>query len=278
MIAIMPNAHWMERSMFSTRKLTADLVQLADAPACLSTAGVSGSRYLSANAGYLRLIERVWPEIQGKELLATGSALSSAQRDRRQWLLETNGYYDAEPAELRSATGRIIAVEISSQRVWCSGVACDLEYFMPLPPERAPLSGAGPSVTSSRRACFTPRFSDSLTSMSGLNRHILLGRILSLAAEGAMLARHLTQHPDIVAPLTAIAARLSAFQVGNRASPTGIGFDFTELEYEQLEELLLQTSGEIWLLILTCGDRDIVEALRCLVAKYTMPRPVLVSR
>lgn len=263
--------------MFSTRTLTADLVQLADVPACLSTAGVSGSRYVSVNAGYLRLIERVWPEIEGKELLAAGSALSSAQRDRRQWMLETNGHYDAEPAEVRSATGRIIPVEISSQRVWCSGVACDLEYFMPAPPERAPLSGAGPSVTSSRRACFTPRFSDSLTSMSGLNRHILLGRILSLAAEGAILARQLARHPDTTATLTTIAERLSAFQVANRASPTGIGFDFTDLESEQLEDLLLQVAGEIWLLILTCGEHDIVEALRCLVAKYTMPRPVLVS-
>lgn len=263
--------------MFSTRNLTADLVQLADVPACLSTAGLDGSQYLAANDGYLRLIERVWPEIQHKDLLAAGSALSSAQRVRRQWMLETNGYYDAEPAEVRSATGRIIPVAISSQRVWCSGVACDLEYFMPLPPAKPPAHGSGFGVKTSRKASFTPRFSGSLKAMSVLNRHIMIGRILALAAEGAVLARQLAQQPDTSETLTAITERLSAYRVANRASPTRIGFDFSDLEYEQLEELLLQVAGDIWLLIVACDDRDIVEMLRCLVAKYTMPRPVVVN-
>jgi hypothetical protein len=267
----------MDARMVSTRTLTADLVQLAETPACLSTAGLTGSQYLAANAGYLRLIERVWPEIENKELLAAGSALGSPERDRRQWMLETNGYFDAEPAEVRSATGRIIAVEISSQRVWCSGVACDLEYFMPLPPAKPCAAGFGASVTSSRRASFTPRFSGSLKSMSVLDRHIMIGRILSLAAEGAILARQLARQPETKETLSTIIERLSAYQVVNRASPTQIGFDFSDLAYEQLEELLLQVAGDIWLLIVACSDGDIVEMLRLLVVKYTVPRPVLVD-
>lgn len=263
--------------MFSTRTLTADLVQLADVPACLSTAGPNGSRYVAANAGYLRLIERVWPEIDHKELLAAGSAVSSPQRDRRLWMLETNGYYDSEPAELRTATGRIIAVEICSQRVWCSGVACDLEYFMPLPPAKPDDACSGFSVGTSRRASFTPRFSASLRSMHLLDKRILLGRILSVAARGAVLASHLAGSRDTARALTTIGQRLRAYQVVDPASPTRIGFDFAGLEYDQLENLLLQVAGDIWLLIMAGEDRDIVETLRCLIGPYTIPRPVVVG-
>lgn len=263
--------------MFSTRTLTADLVQLADVPACLSTAGSNGSQYVAANAGYLRLIERVWPEIQHRELLAAGSAVSSEQRDRRMWMLETNGYYDAEPAEVRAATGRIIAVEISSQRVWCSGVACDLEYFMPLPPTRPRDACSGFSVASSQRASFTPRFGASLRSMSLLDKGIMIGRILSLAARGVVLAGHLAGSRDLCQALTTIGQRLSAYEVVDPASPTGIGFDFADLEFDQLENLLLQVAGDLWRLIMTSEDRDIVETLRGLIVPYTMPRPVVVT-
>ena len=263
--------------MFSTRTLTADLVQLADVPACLSTAGPSGSQYVAANAGYLRLIERVWPEIRHKELLVAGSAVSSEQRDRRMWMLETNGYYDSEPAEVRAATGRIIAVEISSQRVWCSGVACDLEYFMPSPPARPDDAWSGASVPTSRRASFTPRLSASLRSMSLLDKRIMIGRILSLAARGVVLAGHLAGPRDTGRALATIGQRLSAYQVVDPASPTRIGFDFADLEYDQLENLLLQVAGEIWLLIMASEDRDIVETLRGLIMPYTMPRPVVVT-
>ncbi|KPF66285.1 hypothetical protein IP69_15600 [Bosea sp. AAP35] len=263
--------------MFSTRTLTAELVQLADVPACLSTAGSDGSRYVAVNAGYLRLIERVWPEIHQKELLAAGSAVSSAQRDRRLGMLETNGYYDSEPAEVRAATGRIIAVEICSQRVWCSGVACDLEYFMPLPPAKPHDAGCGSSEAPSRRASFTPRFSASLRSMNLLDKRIVIGRILSVAARGAVLASHLAGPRDIARALTTIGARLSAYQVVDSASPTQIAFDFADLEYDQLENLLLQVAGDLWLLIMASEDRDIVETLRCLIGPYTVPRPVVVA-
>ncbi len=263
--------------MFSTRTLTAELVQLADVPACLSTAGLNGSRYVAVNASYLRLIERVWPEIQSKELLAAGSAVNSAQRDRRLWMLDNNGYYDAEPAEVRAATGRIIPVEISSQRVWCSGVACDLEYLMPLPPEKPHGAGSGVSETASRRASFTPRFSASLKSMSLLDRQILVGRILSLAAEGAVLATRLAEPQETGRTLAAIVEHLSVYQVVNHARPTQIGFDFSDLEYHQLEDLLLRVAGEIWRLVMACEDREIVEMLRCLIVEYTMPKPVVVT-
>lgn len=263
-------------SMFSTRTLTADLVQLADVPACLSTAGSDGSQYIAANAGYLRLIERVWPEIRHRDLLAAGSAVSSAQRDRRMWMLETNGYYDAQPAELRTATGRITAVEISSQRVWCSGVACDLVYFMPVAPARPHDGVSGFSGATSQRASFTPRFSASLKSMNLLDRRILIGRILSLAARGAVMAKHLAG-PGDSGRLTTIGQRLSAYQVVDPASPIQIGFDFGDLECDQLENLLQQVAGDIWLLIMASEDREIVETLRCLIAPYTLPRPVVVT-
>mgnify|MGYP001627196312 FL=1 len=263
--------------MFSTRSLTADLVQQADVPACLSTAGPNGSQYLAANAGYLRLVERVWPEIQHKELLAAGTALSSVQRDRRLWLLETNGYYDAERAEVRSATGRIVDVEISSQRVWCSGVACDLEYFLPLSAPMPLDARPGPGATAPKRAAFTPRFGGSLRTMSLLDRRIVIGRIMSLAAEGAVLARNLAGAAKPGMALTELVQRLSPFQVPNRASPTTVGFDFSDLEYDEIEDLLLRFTGDIWSLIMASEDRDIVDTLRCLVSNYTMPRPVIVT-
>lgn len=263
--------------MFATRTVTADLVHFADVPACLSTAGPEGSRYVAANAGYLKLIERLWPEIQHKELLAAGSALGSAERDRRLWMLETNGSYDSEPAEVRAATGRIIPVEISSQRVWCSGMACDLEYFMPVPPARPRDAGCGSGGTTVRRASFTPRFGASLRSMDLLERRILIGRILSLAARAAVLAKHLDGALDTGPALTAIWACLGPYQVIDPASPIGIGFDFADLDYQQLENLLLQVAGEIWFLIMASEDRQITETLRCLIKQYTMPRPVLVN-
>jgi hypothetical protein len=263
--------------MFSTRNLTADLVQLADVPACLSTAGPDGSHYLAANPGYLRLVERVWPEIQNKDLLAAGTALRSSERDRRLWLLETNGYYDAEVAEVRSATGRIVNVEISSQRVWCSGVACDLEYFMPQSGVRLHDAELGLRAAAQKRAAFTPRFSGSLCTMSLLDKRIVIGRIMSLAAEGAVMARNLAETPETADTLTAMVRRLTAFQVANRASPTTVGFDFSDLEYDEIEDLLLRFTGDIWSLIMASEDRDIVDTLRCLVAKYTMPRPVIVN-
>jgi hypothetical protein len=263
--------------MFSTRSLTTELVNLADVPACLSTAAANGSQYLAANAGYLRLVERVWPELQNKELLAAGTALSSERRDRRLWLLESNGYYDAEPAEVRSATGRILEVEISSQRVWCSGVACDLEYFMPLAGTKPRIGEFGARDRTAKRAAFNPRFGSSLRNMTLLDKRIVVGRILSLAAEGAVLAKNLAGNSATGERLVAMLERLSGFQVANRASPTTIGFDFSELDYEQAEGLLLGLAGDMWSMIMTSEDRDIVDSLRDLVAKYTTPRPVLVT-
>lgn len=263
--------------MFSTRTLTADLVQLADVPACLSTAGPEGSRYVAANAGYLQLIERIWTEIQHKELLEAGSAVGGMERDRRLWMLEAKGFYDSEPAVVRAATGRIVPVEISSQRVWCSGVACDLEYFMPLPPARPRDAGRAHGKTTAPRAVLTPRFSAHLRSTKLVDRQILVGRILSLAARGAVLAKHLDGVAENDPALAAIWEYLSAYQVVDPASPIGIGFDFADLEYDELENLLLQVAGEIWLVIMASGDRHIAETLRDLIKPYTTPRPVLVS-
>lgn len=115
--------------MFTTRNLSFDAVRHASHAASVSTVGVYDARYLCANDLYLSLIERVWPELDGKPLVGKGAAISNPERDRRLWLLDTKGFYDCEPAHLISATDRIIEVKISAQRVWLSGEACDLEYF-----------------------------------------------------------------------------------------------------------------------------------------------------
>lgn len=263
--------------MFSTRSLTIDLVRQSTTPTCLSTIGGHDSRYVAANDGYLQMIERVWPEIEHKGLVSNGSAISNPQRDRRLWLLDAQGYYDSETAEIRIATGRIITVQISSQRVWCSGTACDVEFFRPLASAQLAASGVVRNTPSSRKALFKPSIGQNLKTMAPIDKRILVSRILSLAAEGAILAGQISKCETIQERLSNTVDMLDMFRVLDRASQTRIGFDFSDLDYASLEDVLLQFTGEIWTIILCCDEPEVAEMLRYLVAEYTRPKPLMVS-
>lgn len=263
--------------MFSTRSLMIDLVRQSNIPACLSTIGVHDSRYVSANDRYLQMIERIWPEIENKDLVSNGSAIDNPQRDRRLWLLDAQGYYDSETAEIRVATGRIISVQISSQRVWCSGTACDVEFFRPLASANLAAPGAIRNPQSSKKALLQPSIGQNLKMMALVDKRILVSRILSLAAEGAILASQMSKSENTKERLLNTVDVLENFRILDRASQTRIGFDFSDLDYCLLEDLLLQFTGEIWMIILCCKEPDVAEMLRYLVAEYTRPKPLVVS-
>ncbi len=261
--------------MFSTRSLTARLVKTLDVPACLSTIGPADSRYVAANDGYLRMVERIWAELENKDLVTSGSAISGPQRDRRLWLLETQGFYDTETAEIRTATGRALIVKISSQRVWCSGTACDLEFFTPAPSLQADPPSVALSHTT-QKAAFSARVRRNLEAMRPLERDILIRRMLSLTAEGVALAARLSQPAEVAEALEVMTQRLRPFRISAEHGPKG--FDFDGLAPDTAQELLLQLAGEIWLVIVFCDNREISDLLRTLVEGYTVPKPVLLSR
>lgn len=262
--------------MITTRSVTVDFVKKSDLPACLSTIGVYDACYVAASAGYLKLIERIWDEIEHKNLVSDGAALSNTQRDRRLWLLDTQGFYDAETAEIRLATGRVISVNISSQRVWCSGTACDLEFLMPLP-DPLPQKQIVRVGDTKRKAMFSGRLRANLATMDVLDQEILIRRMLSLVAEGTVLVVHLCKLPEIETALRAITAPLSLFEVKNERIATKISYDFASLSSREAQEILLQIAGEIWSIILSCQNQEVGDMLRSLVAEFAMPGPVIIN-
>ncbi len=102
-------------------------------PVVLSTIGVFDARYLRASPAFLALIGRSWEEIASGRLVGQGAAMSNPARDRRLMLLDLEGGYLAERAELRHASGRLVETVITAQRLWIDGTAMDLEIFQPLP-------------------------------------------------------------------------------------------------------------------------------------------------
>lgn len=257
--------------MFTTHSLTIDIVQRSVIPACLSTVGLYDSSYVTTNESYLKLIERVWAEIEHKNLVSDGSAVSNPQRDRRLWLLDTQGFYDAEPAQIRIATGRFVTVEISAQRVWCSGTACDLEFFSPLsvPEREPPVIRVGDAA---KKAEFSGRLRQSVPAMNTLDREILMRRMLSLTAEGTLLAARLCDSADVRASLQMIVDRLASFQVENEMIATKVSFDFNRIGSDSVEDILLHVAGEIWSLIVNCSSIETADMLKNLVAGYSVPK------
>lgn len=262
--------------MITTRSVTVDFVKKSDLPACLSTIGVYDACYVAASAGYLKLIERIWDEIAHKNLVSDGAALSNSQRDRRLWLLDTQGFYDGETAEIRLATGRVITVSISAQRVWCSGTACDLEFLMPLtdPLPQKQVVRVGDTKS---KAMFSGRLRANLATMDALNQEILIRRMLSLVAEGTVLVIHLCKSSEIEISLRAITEPLAPFEVNNNRIATRISYDFAGLDSKTAQDLLLQIAGDIWRIIISCNNQEIGDMLRSLVAEFAMPGPIMID-
>jgi hypothetical protein len=262
--------------MITTRSVTVDIVKKSDLPACLSTIGVYDACYVAASEGYLKLIERIWDEIEHKNLVSDGAALSNSQRDRRLWLLDTQGFYDAETAEIRLATGRVVTVNISSQRIWCSGTACDLEYLTPL---SDPLPK--PQVVSvnhnKRKAVFSGRLRANLAEMNALDQEILIRRMLTLVTEGIVLVVHLSKSPEMATALHNIIEPLSPFEVINDRIATRISYDYSSIDLNEATDLLLQIASELWTVIFLCKNQEVSDMLRSLVAEFAMPGPIIIG-
>ncbi len=263
--------------MFDTKSLWLDLVERSLVATCLSTSGQTDARYLAANGAYLKLVERVWRELDGKCMVAKGSAISSADRDRRLWLLDSKGFYDCEKALIGVGSGRKIAVEISAQRIWCGGVPCDLEFFRPAPAvaRTGPRDWAMPSARPS--ALFLPELESNLAQLSALNRTILLLRMLTAVAEGAIMIGQVSSNRTALRYAQELSERLDSYICAGNSVGRMIQFDFSDLDDASAERWLLDIAGEIWSLIRFTKDQDLADMLRRLVEPYTLPAPSVVG-
>lgn len=259
--------------MFDTMSLCVAVVERSDVATALTSTGQSAARYLAANNGYLALTERIWGELEGRSPVTAGAAIRDPDRDRRLWLLEHNGYYDCEQAVIGSPSGRRVPVEISAQRVWCSGIACDLEYFRPLATPRVGSSGASPGP----RATFLPELEANLRKLSDFDRTILIRRMLTAVAEGGILIARVDPNPAITRYSDTLRGRLAPYVAPGR-SDVAVKLDFSALDEATAQRHLLEMAAEIWSLIRFTKDPETAGMLERLVAPYTLPSLPLVAR
>lgn len=259
--------------MFDTKSLCVAVVERADVATALTSTGHSGARYLAANNGYLALTERVWGELEGRSPISAGAAIGDPDRDRRLWLLDRNGYYDCEQAVIGAASGRRVPVEISAQRVWCSGIACDLEFFRPLalPQTGSAMAPPGP------RAAFLPELETNLRKLTPFDRTILIRRMLTAVAEGGILIARVDPNPAITRYSDTLRGRLAAYIAPGR-SEIAVKLDFSALDEAAAERHLLELAAEIWSLIRFTKDPETAGMLERLVAPYTLPTSPVVAR
>jgi len=108
--------------------------------------------------------------------------------------------------------------------------------------------------------------------MNTLDREILMRRMLSLTAEGTLLAARLCDSADVRASLQMIVDRLASFQVENEMIATKVSFDFNRIGSDLVEDILLHVAGEIWSLIVNCSSIETADMLKNLVAGYSVPK------
>ncbi len=261
--------------MFDTKSLSVAIVEKSDVASTLSTSGLYDARYLAANTAYLALIERVWGELDGQSLIDKGTAISNGERDRRLMLLDRHGFYDCEPAVLRTASGRKVAVEISAQRVWCSGTACDLEFFRPL--AAAPEEDAVVDAATGPRAAFLPELQANLRKLPAFERTILMRRMLAAVAEGGILIARVDPNPAIARYSEALRTRLAPF-IAPGSGGIATRLDFSALDESLAERHLLEVAADIWSLIRFAKDPETAGMLERLVAPYTVPASLVVGK
>ncbi|GAB0116167.1 PAS domain S-box protein [Acidisoma sp. 7E03] len=109
--------------------LLLDMFTSAPVPICISLAGPN-SRYLQVNDAYLALVGRTWEELREQDLVASGAAVPSPERERRMRLLEEHGSYSQEEATIRHADGRLFYCLISARRATVDGESYDVEIFL----------------------------------------------------------------------------------------------------------------------------------------------------
>ena len=266
-----------DADMFSTRNLSIDLLKQSKLPACLSTLSKPVSRYVSVNDAYLHLVERVWPEIEGNELLGKGAAIASPERDKRLWRLENKGFYDAEPAEIINATGKLLSVKICAQRLWCSGEACNLEFFHYELTSDIRLFTSFDSPRIGKPARFKHSIERQFSGMSVTEKEILMRRMLSLVVEGAVIAGKILNDEIVSAYSKELLERYRDFSTKKISKKTKIDFDFSSLTLDLFERHLLETAGEIWSLAVNCKNAAVVAELKSLIADYSLPKIMVVK-
>ena len=95
----------------------------------ISTIGENSSRYVRVNKAYLDLVGKTWDSIRGQEMVSSGLVIDNAAREARLALLDCEGGYSAERADIRNAAGEPVPVLISARRMKLGGKLYDFEVI-----------------------------------------------------------------------------------------------------------------------------------------------------
>ena len=95
----------------------------------ISTIGENSSRYVRVNKAYLDLVGKSWDSIRGQEMVSSGLVIDDAAREARLALLDREGGYSGERADIRNAAGETVGVLISARRMKLAGKLYDFEVI-----------------------------------------------------------------------------------------------------------------------------------------------------
>lgn len=109
--------------------LVQTLFELSPVAFSISTIGKNSSRYVRVNKAYLDLVGKTWDEIRGHEMVSSGLAIGNEARERRLAMLDREGGYSGERAEIRNAKGEIVPILISARRLKLAGELYDFEVL-----------------------------------------------------------------------------------------------------------------------------------------------------
>ncbi|WP_159952571.1 PAS domain-containing protein [Rhizobium sp. 18065] len=105
------------------------LFDLSPVAFSISTIGQNTSRYITVNKAYLDLVGHSWDNIRGHEMVASGVVEGSESRVHRLMLLDRDGGYEGQIADIRNAAGEIVPVQISARRLFIAGQFYDFEVL-----------------------------------------------------------------------------------------------------------------------------------------------------
>jgi PAS domain-containing protein len=105
------------------------LFDLSPVAFSISTIGKNSSRYVRVNNAYLELVGKTWEEIRGHEMVSAGLVIGNDARERRLAMLDQQGGYSGERAEIRNARGEIVPILISARRLKLAGALYDFEVI-----------------------------------------------------------------------------------------------------------------------------------------------------
>lgn len=105
------------------------LFDLSPVAFSISTIGQNTSRYIRVNQAYLDLVGSNWDQIRGHEMVASGIVSCSEARAYRLMLLDRDGGYTGQLADIRNAAGESVSVSISARRLFVAGQFYDFEVL-----------------------------------------------------------------------------------------------------------------------------------------------------